>query len=94
MMKSEIFTQARVKHGSATRSSTASVFILERNVVSVSRKDKSHGIIISGSSLVLQSVTRKQAGNYSCVASNIEGDTQSNSLKLKVMCKQAILGSP
>ena len=51
--------------------------------------DKSHGIIISGSSLVLQSVTRKQAGNYSCVASNIEGDTQSNSLKLKVMCKQA-----
>ena len=53
--------------------------------------DKSHGIIISGSSLVLQSVTRKQAGNYSCVASNIEGDTQSNSLKLKVMCKQARL---
>ena len=29
-----IFTQASVKQGSATRSSTASVFILERNVVS------------------------------------------------------------
>ena len=42
----EIFTQARVKQGSATRSSTASVFILERNVVSVSRKDKLHGILI------------------------------------------------
>ena len=41
-----IFTQASVKQGSATRSSTASVFILEINVVSVSRKDKAHGILI------------------------------------------------
>ena len=50
--------------------------------------DKSEGIIISGSSLVLQSVQRRQAGSYSCVASNLEGDTQSNMLELKVMCKQ------
>ena len=55
--------------------------------------DKSHGVIISESSLALQIVTRKQAGNYSCVASNIEGDRQSNSLKLKVMCKQATIRS-
>ena len=49
--------------------------------------DKNAGIIISGSSLVLQGVSRKMSGLYSCVASNIEGDTQSNTLELKVMCK-------
>ena len=51
--------------------------------------DKNAGIIISGSSLVLQGVNRKMSGLYSCVASNIEGDTQSNSLELKIMCKLA-----
>ena len=49
--------------------------------------DKDAGIIISGSSLVLQGVSRKMSGLYSCVASNIEGDTSSNTLELKVMCK-------
>ena len=53
--------------------------------------DKAQGVIISGSSLVLQRVTRKQSGNYSCVGSNIEGDTQSNTLELKVMCKYIFL---
>ena len=53
--------------------------------------DKNAGIIISGSSLVLQGVNRKMSGLYSCVASNIEGDTQSNSLELKIMCKLATI---
>ena len=52
--------------------------------------DKNAGIIISGSSLVLQGVSRKMSGLYSCVASNIEGDTSSNTLELKVMCKLPI----
>lgn len=49
--------------------------------------EKTSGVIISGKSLVLQGITRKNAGFYACVASNTEGDTESNIIELKVMCK-------
>ena len=51
--------------------------------------DPSRGVLITGESLVLQRVTRSRAGKYSCVASNSEGDTQSNVVELKVKCKCA-----
>lgn len=44
-------------------------------------------VIMSSSDLALQGISRNQAGNYSCTASNVEGDGDSNVVQLKVMCK-------
>lgn len=44
------------------------------------------GVIASSSDLALQSVQTQSAGNYTCIASNVEGDGESNTLELKVMC--------
>lgn len=44
------------------------------------------GVIASSNDLALQSIQIHQAGNYSCIASNVEGDGESNMLELKVMC--------
>ena len=51
------------------------------------RPDRAKGVIISSGSLVLQRVTRRSAGNYTCVASNVEGDTASDAVRLDVMCE-------
>lgn len=32
-------------------------------------------------------MNRNQVGNYTCFASNVEGDNESNALELRVMCK-------
>ncbi|CAH0728394.1 unnamed protein product, partial [Brenthis ino] len=42
------------------------------------------GIILSTRSLVLQKVTRKEAGHYSCRAANARGETSSESVRLRV----------
>jgi hypothetical protein len=45
------------------------------------------GVIMSNGDLALQGVKKQQAGNYTCTASNIEGDGRSVSVELRVMCK-------
>ena len=50
-------------------------------------QDLSRGVLISGSSLVLQEVSREQAGDYTCFASNLEGDTVSDILNVQIRCK-------
>ncbi|XP_050707227.1 nephrin-like [Eriocheir sinensis] len=42
------------------------------------------GILLSGNSLALRSITRRQAGPYTCSASNVEGDAHSPPLTLHV----------
>lgn len=50
-------------------------------------QNMSSGVIISTHSLVLQSVTRGQTGNYTCLAVNPRGETMSPMVELKVRCK-------
>ena len=50
-------------------------------------QDLSRGVLTSGSSLVLQEVRREQAGNYACFASNLEGDTSSDSINIQIRCE-------
>lgn len=47
----------------------------------------SAGIIMSNQSLVLQKVRRQSAGNYTCLATNIEGEGASNAVELRILYK-------
>ena len=49
------------------------------------------GIIIHNHTLVIQNVQRHWAGIYTCVASNDEGDGESNAIALHVRCKSLSL---
>ena len=49
------------------------------------------GVIITNGSLVLQKVTRDQAGSYTCEASNVEGDEVSKPVAITIMCKSILL---
>jgi hypothetical protein len=49
---------------------------------------------MSNQSLVLQRIDRQTAGIYTCLATNIEGQGESNALALPVKCKSSSLSNP
>ena len=51
------------------------------------QQNSSAGIIMSNQSLVLQRIDRQTAGIYTCLATNVEGQGESNALALPVKCK-------
>ncbi|XP_060523485.1 nephrin isoform X2 [Cylas formicarius] len=68
-------------------SNPAAYKVLWKHDNQVMQANQKAGVIMSTSDLALQGVTRSQAGNYSCVASNVEGDGDSNVVELKIMYK-------
>lgn len=63
------------------------LFSVYRTQGQVIQGNVKNGVIMIQNNLALQSVKRQQAGNYSCFASNVEGDGESNVVRLTVMCK-------
>ncbi|XP_011350473.1 nephrin isoform X1 [Ooceraea biroi] len=53
----------------------------------VIQNNAKNGVIVQQYGLALRVVNRSQAGNYTCVASNVEGDGYSNIVELKIMYK-------
>ncbi|XP_063232166.1 nephrin-like [Bacillus rossius redtenbacheri] len=53
----------------------------------VLQHNQRNGVIMNNMDLALQSVKKTQSGNYSCIASNVEGDGVSNIVQLNVMYK-------
>ena len=63
------------------------LFSVHRTQGQVVQGNVKSGVIMNQKDLALQNVKRQQAGNYSCLASNVEGDGESNVVRLTVMCK-------
>ncbi|XP_020288748.1 synaptogenesis protein syg-1-like isoform X2 [Pseudomyrmex gracilis] len=53
----------------------------------VIQNNAKNGVLVQPSNLVLRKVNRSQAGNYTCIASNVEGDGYSNVVELKIIYK-------
>ncbi|KAH0952303.1 hypothetical protein HN011_005635, partial [Eciton burchellii] len=61
--------------------------VVWRHNGNVIQNNAKNGVIVQQYGLALREVNRSQAGNYTCVASNVEGDGYSNIVELKIMYK-------
>lgn len=73
------------KHSPFTITSANTTVLLLQGVEM--HQNVSAGIILTDQSLVLQSVTRASAGDYTCLAANTEGKGTSNPVTLRIRCK-------
>ncbi|XP_072941593.1 neural cell adhesion molecule 2-like isoform X2 [Epargyreus clarus] len=69
--------------------------VWEHNGV-ILQHNPSNGVIISGNSnLALRNISRYQAGNYTCTASNVEGDGKSPPVQMRIvykpMCRNRVM---
>lgn len=62
-----------------------SIYMLFQGMVVT--QNMSSGVIFSTHSLVLQGVTRHNAGSYTCTAVNAKGETSSHPVPLRIQCK-------
>ncbi|RWS26998.1 hemicentin-2-like protein [Leptotrombidium deliense] len=51
------------------------------------KSNSTQGVLVSNQSLVLRSVHKQHRGNYRCLATNKEGQTQSDPFMLRVKCE-------
>lgn len=63
------------------------VFVSDLFQNHVVTQNMSSGVIFSTYSLVLQGVTRHNAGKYACSAVNAKGETTSEPVYLRVQCE-------
>ncbi|XP_068965319.1 nephrin-like isoform X3 [Bombus flavifrons] len=65
--------------------------VIWRHNGNIIQNNAKNGIIVQQYGLALREVNRSQAGNYTCIASNVEGDGYSNTVELKIMYKPICL---
>lgn len=64
-------------------------YVTQRKCIlfSILRFDTHTGVIISGEALFIRPVNKRHLGNYSCEASNVQGTSASQVIRLSVRCK-------
>ncbi|XP_050581474.1 synaptogenesis protein syg-2-like isoform X9 [Bombus affinis] len=65
--------------------------VIWRHNGNIIQNNAKNGVIVQQYGLALREVNRSQAGNYTCIASNVEGDGYSNTVELKIMYKPICL---
>ncbi|XP_031784587.1 synaptogenesis protein syg-2 isoform X2 [Nasonia vitripennis] len=73
------------------RANPAAYKVVWKHNGNVLQNNAKMGMIVQQTSLALRKVNRSQSGNYTCIASNVEGDGYSNSVELKIMYKPICL---